>query len=50
VDRDKQSAKFWLAPVTLARNQGFAAHELRKIQKILNENERELLEEWNANF
>lgn len=28
VDRDDQSAKFWLAPVALARNLGFNAVEL----------------------
>ena len=28
VDRDDQSAKFWLKPVRLARNLGFSPHEL----------------------
>lgn len=26
VKRDKRIAKFWLAPVTLAKNRGFASH------------------------
>jgi hypothetical protein len=30
VDRDDQSAKFWLGPVALARNLGFGAPELRR--------------------
>ncbi len=50
VDRDDQSAKFWLAPVTLARNLGFNAVELRRIQRLVAENERQLLEVWNAHF
>jgi hypothetical protein len=33
VDRDAQSAKFWLNPVSLARNLGFSAKELRRIEK-----------------
>ncbi len=29
VDRDKNSAKIWLEPVSLARNVGFRSYELR---------------------
>jgi hypothetical protein len=32
VDRDDQSAKFWLAPVALARNLGFNPVELQRIK------------------
>ena len=46
VDRDDQSVKFWIRPVTLARNLGFRAKELRKIERILTEHEQELLEAW----
>ena len=35
VDRDDQSAKFWLIPVALAGNLGFSPVELRKIQRML---------------
>ena len=35
VDRDDCSAKFWIAPVALARKLGFAAHELRRIRGIV---------------
>jgi len=45
VDRDKQSAKFWLGPVRLAFNMGF-----RRIQSLLMDNEAKLVEEWNARF
>lgn len=50
VDRDDQSAKFWLAPVALARNLGFGPRELRDIERILIEHERDLLEAWDDYF
>jgi hypothetical protein len=50
VDREDQSAKFWLKPIALARNLGFSPVELRRIQGMLKENERILLEKWNARF
>ena len=46
VDRDDQSAKFWLGPVALVRNLGFSAKELRKIEQIITEHEQNLLEGW----
>jgi hypothetical protein len=50
VDRDDLSAKFWLAPVALARNLGFTAVELRRIDRLLSEHEPRLLEAWNGYF
>jgi hypothetical protein len=50
VDRDDQSAKFWLRPVTLAFNLGFNPAELRRVQRMLRENEEILMEKWNASF
>jgi hypothetical protein len=50
VDRDKASAKFWLQPVSLARNLGFGAHELRAIEKLIAENSSGLLKAWNEYF
>lgn len=47
LDRDDQSAKFWLNPVRLARNFGFSPHELRRIQRLLEEHQETLLEAWN---
>ena len=44
VDRDDQSAKFWLNPVALARNLGFDPPELRKVQRLIVENQTVLLE------
>ncbi len=49
-DRDDLSAKFWLNPVQLAGNFGFRAHELRDIQSIVIENQKEFLEAWNEFF
>ena len=46
VDRDDQSAKFWLNPVSLARNLGFKSKELRIIERLLVENEVALLAAW----
>jgi hypothetical protein len=46
VDRDDQSAKFWLGPVALARNLGFSAPELRRVQRLIEEHEVRLLEAW----
>jgi uncharacterized protein DUF4160 len=50
VDRETKSAKFWLQPVGLARNFGFSAMELGKLQSLLEEHQRELLEAWDGYF
>jgi hypothetical protein len=50
VDRDVESAKFWLAPVSLAQNLGFSARELREIERLIVAEEDKLLEAWNAYF
>ncbi|MBI4203454.1 MAG: DUF4160 domain-containing protein [Betaproteobacteria bacterium] len=50
VDREDMSAKFWLDPVSLARNLGFAAHELRRLEKLVAEHRDEFLEAWNGFF
>ncbi len=50
VDRDDLSAKFWLEPPELARNLGFAAVELRRIQSIVSEHQSGLLEKWHGYF
>ena len=50
VDRGDASAKFWLRPVALARNHGFAAPELRVIRgKVIEECGR-FEEAWNGYF
>ena len=50
IDRDDKSAKFWVNPVSLARNLGFKANELRRIERIVEENESAILEKWNEYF
>jgi hypothetical protein len=50
IDRDRLSAKFWLNPVSLARNRGFNARDLRRIEGIVQENRQILLEAWNEYF
>jgi hypothetical protein len=50
VDRERFSAKFWLQPVSLARNLGFSARELRRIQSLLENHQAELLEAWHGDF
>jgi hypothetical protein len=50
VDRDEQSAKFWLKPVRLAQNLGFSPVELRRIQRMLEHHEEALWEKWNERF
>lgn len=47
VGRDQDEAKFWLDPVELERNRGFAGHELRKIEDLVREHESELIDAWN---
>lgn len=50
IDRDRQSAKFWLEPVALAKNIGFSAKELKRLQTIVVENQTLFLEVWNEYF
>jgi len=50
VDRDRSSAKFWLNPLGLARNLGFGAQELKRIERIIRKNQTLLLEAWNGYF
>jgi hypothetical protein len=50
VERDKNAAKFWLSPVRCAYNDRFPSHELKRIRKIVEENEQLFLERWNEFF
>jgi hypothetical protein len=50
VQRDQAEAKFWLSPVRFERSRGFAEHELRNVQSIIEDHERELIEAWNGYF
>ena len=50
VERDDNVAKFWLDPVRLQTSGGFTAAELRRIQRIIEENRNTLIEAWNEYF
>jgi hypothetical protein len=50
VDRDDNSAKFWIDPVGLARNLGFSSIELRRIERLVRVNQLSLLRQWNEFF
>jgi len=43
-------AKFWLEPVALADSSGFAAHELRTIERLVSDNQTSYLEKWHVCF
>lgn len=46
VRRDRNEAKFWLEPIEVAFNHGFAGHELRSIEDIIVDHYSELAEAW----
>jgi hypothetical protein len=50
VQRDRRVAKYWLAPTRLAKNRGFAGHELTRIRRIVERHEDRLIEAWNDYF
>lgn len=50
VKRDRQIAKFWLNPVSLARNKGFKEHELNQIARLVVKYREALLEAWHDYF
>lgn len=50
VKRDRQLAKFWLDPVSLAKNRGFKDHELNDISQLVEEHKPILLEAWHDYF
>lgn len=50
VRRDKCIAKYWLAPPRLRNYKRFARHELRAIEKLIEENQEFLMEAWHGYF
>jgi hypothetical protein len=50
VKRDRSVAKFWLDPVALGRNRGFAEHELNKLESLVISHRQMLLEAWHDYF
>ncbi|MGR9043902.1 MAG: DUF4160 domain-containing protein [Gammaproteobacteria bacterium] len=50
IQHERALAKFWLRPVAYARSTGFSAHELSKLNKLVEDNQQTLLEAWNEFF
>ena len=50
VEREVNEAKFWLDPVRLERNSGFRRVEIRRVQRLVEENSVLLLRSWNEFF
>lgn len=46
----RQIAKFWLAPISLAKNRGFPEHELNRIARLVIKYQSILLEAWRDYF
>lgn len=50
VARERKVAKFWLQPVRLEYNRGFAATELNKVEALARQHETELVQAWHDYF
>ncbi|MDI6793868.1 MAG: DUF4160 domain-containing protein [bacterium] len=50
VKRDRQIAKFWLSPISLAKNRGFKEYELNQIARLVVKHQEALLEAWHDYF
>jgi len=50
IDKSGNSAKFWLAPVTLARNFGFSQGELGVLEDKIKEEQQHFFEAWHGYF
>jgi Domain of unknown function (DUF4160) len=46
VQRDKNTCKFWLTPLTLAKNNGFSPKDLNIIRKMIEEHLPKIVEAW----
>ena len=50
VKRGRQIAKFWLDPISFARNRGFKEHELNRIERLVVKHQQTLIEAWYEHF
>lgn len=50
VERDDNTAKFWLSPVRLQSSGGFKPPEVRRIQRRVERHREELQRSWDAYF
>ncbi len=46
VQRENMVCKFWLEPIVLSRNHGYAPIELNTVRKIIADNINAILEAW----
>jgi hypothetical protein len=46
VEREARTCKFWLQPLSLARNHGFTAKELNIIRRLVLKHRAAILEAW----
>ncbi len=46
VERDRSNCKFWLEPLVLAWNHGFAPHELNQIRGSIKTHKRRISDAW----
>jgi len=44
--RDREIVKYWLEPVSLAKNCGFREHELNHIEQLVVQYQQTFIEEW----
>lgn len=50
IRRDRDLAKFWLAPVSLAYNRRYPVHELTHLRKLVEQHREFLLRSWHDYF
>jgi hypothetical protein len=50
IQSERKLAKFWLQPVQLASSTRFPAHELNRVNRLVEENRERLLEAWHEYF
>ena len=50
IDKDGNTAKFWLKPVAMARNIGFSQRELRILEEKVLKEQMRFLEAWHEYF
>jgi len=46
VEREKNTCKFWLEPIGLARSHGFSARELNVIRRTITTHRVAIMEAW----
>ena len=50
VEQGERYAKFWVEPISLARNSGFRSGELRELHRLIDTHRRLFSEKWNEHF